>query len=112
MKRRRHDQVGCVQQVGPRIRHPTAEHGKAIAPTLVVEAQNEVAGHVAISQRRPRPVISRRMREAGEARLPRIDRDIERRPAAGANRVQQELELRPEIGLQRARPRNLPVGDQ
>lgn len=44
MKRRRHDQLGLVQQVGPRIRHPTAEHGKAIAPALVFEAQHEVAG--------------------------------------------------------------------
>ena len=91
---------------------PPAKHRQPVAPPLIFQPQHQIAGDIAINQRRPRPVIDRRVRQARPAHLPRIDRDLERRSASRAQRIGQELQLGPQFRLKRAGPSHLAIGDQ
>ena len=69
-------------------------------------------GDVAINKRGAGAVVERRMGDAGGADLVGIDRDLEGRPAAGAERVGEEVELGPEVRLERAGTGEFAVSEQ
>lgn len=112
MQRDGHDEVGVGKHVPPRRRHPARQQGEAVAPALMLERENEIAGDLPVDESGARPVVDGGPRDAGAAKLSGLDRQIECDSTSPAERLGEKAEFRPACSLEGAGSDNLAPGDQ
>ncbi len=112
VQRHGHDQVGVRQQVLPGGRHPARQHVQAVAPPLVFQRQHQIAGDVAVFQRRAgrgyRPAGGRGRRRIPAPRPPRSRTACRSARRPGPDGSGASTRVRAPAG----RARHLAAGDQ
>lgn len=95
-----HDQIGAVEQVGARARHPRGEGRRVLRAVGVFEGEHQFPAGRFVAQRRACLGEGGRAREARRAfgGTRRQRREVERQTAARAKRTVDPAELRPARG--------------